>query len=115
MTAGAGTAPRAAITPYDLIPSLLSASDVLGAGWFAADLASVKLCAAVVVVGDGAVALLGVLSAKQLGAERIIAMIRHEPRQKLAREFGTHLAVWTTSRRSTHESKGDNHATAHTR
>ena len=42
----------------------------------------------VAVVGDGAVGLLGVLSAKQRGAERIIAMSRHESRQKLAREFG---------------------------
>src|SRR3712207_7572033 len=42
----------------------------------------------VAVVGDGAVGLLGVLAAKQLGAERIIAMSRHEPRQRLAREFG---------------------------
>ena len=42
----------------------------------------------VAVVGDGAVGLLGVLSAKQMGAERIIAMSRHESRQKLAREFG---------------------------
>src|SRR5205807_4408932 len=42
----------------------------------------------VVVVGDGAVGLLGVLSAKHMGAERIIAMSRHETRQKLAREFG---------------------------
>ena len=67
-------APGAAITTYDLIPSLLSASDVLGTGWFAADTASVKLCATVAVVGDGAVGLLGVLSARQLGAERIIAM-----------------------------------------
>src|SRR5205807_5562963 len=44
--------------------------------------------ATVAVVGDGAVGLLGVLSGKQLGAERIIAMSRHESRQKLAREFG---------------------------
>ena len=42
----------------------------------------------VAVVGDGAVGLLGVLAAKQLGAERIIAMSRHESRQKLAREYG---------------------------
>jgi threonine dehydrogenase-like Zn-dependent dehydrogenase len=42
----------------------------------------------VAVVGDGAVGLLGVLAAKELGAERIIAMSRHEPRQQLAREFG---------------------------
>ena len=72
----------------DLIPSLLAVSDVLGTGWFAADAANVKPGATVVVVGDGAVGLLGVLSAKQMGAERIIAMSRHEARQKLAREFG---------------------------
>ena len=72
----------------DLVPSLLAASDVLGTGWFAADAANVKPGMTVVVVGDGAVGLLGVLSARQMGAERIIAMSRHEPRQKLAREFG---------------------------
>src|SRR5438309_988999 len=72
----------------DLIPSLLAASDVLGTGWFAAAAANVKPGATVVVVGDGAVGLLGVLSAAQMGAERIIAMSRHEARQKLAREFG---------------------------
>src|SRR5436305_839221 len=72
----------------DLVPSLLAASDVLGTGWFAADAANVKPGATVVVVGDGAVGLLGVLSARQMGAERIIAMSRHETRQKLAREFG---------------------------
>ena len=71
-----------------LVPSLLAASDVLGTGWFAADAANVKPGATVVVVGDGAVGLLGVLSARQMGAERIIAMSRHESRQKLAREFG---------------------------
>jgi threonine dehydrogenase-like Zn-dependent dehydrogenase len=72
----------------NLVPSLLAASDVLGTGWFAADAANVKPGATVVVVGDGAVGLLGVLSARQMGAERIIAMSRHESRQKLAREFG---------------------------
>jgi threonine dehydrogenase-like Zn-dependent dehydrogenase len=71
-----------------LLPSLLAASDVLGTGWFAADAANVKEGSTVVVVGDGAVGILGVLSAKQMGAERIIAMSRHETRQKLAREFG---------------------------
>src|SRR5438270_1008474 len=76
-------------TPHDdLVPSLLAASDVLGTGWFAADAANVKPGATVVVVGDGAVGLLAVLSAKQMGAERILAMSRHEKRQKLAREFG---------------------------
>ena len=70
------------------IPSLLPLSDVMGTGWFAADAANVKPGSTVVVVGDGAVGLLGVLSAKQMGAERIIAMSRHESRQRLAREFG---------------------------
>src|SRR3954463_6278773 len=80
--------PTPGIPPDDLVPSLLATSDVLGTGWFAADAANVKPGSTVVVVGDGAVGLLGVLSAKQLGAERIIAMSRHESRQKLAREFG---------------------------
>ena len=72
----------------DIIPSLLALSDVMGTGWFAADAANVKPGSTVAVVGDGAVGLLGVLSAKQMGAKRIIAMSRHESRQKLAREFG---------------------------
>jgi threonine dehydrogenase-like Zn-dependent dehydrogenase len=71
-----------------LIPSLLAASDVLGTGWFAAVAAEVGPGKTVAVVGDGAVGLLGVLAAKQLGAERIIAMSRHADRQRLAREFG---------------------------
>ena len=70
------------------IPSMLALSDVMGTGWFAAEAADVKPGATVVVVGDGAVGLLAVLSARQMGAERIIAMSRHEARQKLAREFG---------------------------
>jgi threonine dehydrogenase-like Zn-dependent dehydrogenase len=72
----------------DLIPSLLTLSDVMGTGWFAADAANVKPGSTVVIVGDGAVGLLGVLSARQMGAERIIVMSRHESRQKLARQFG---------------------------
>jgi threonine dehydrogenase-like Zn-dependent dehydrogenase len=72
----------------DLLPSLLAASDVLGTGWFAAVAAEAGPGKTVAVVGDGAVGLLGVLAAKQLGAERIIAMSRHEPRQQLAQEFG---------------------------
>jgi threonine dehydrogenase-like Zn-dependent dehydrogenase len=76
------------IPPDDLIPSLLAASDVLGTGWFAADAAAAGPGKTVVIVGDGAVGLLGVLSAKQMGAERIVAMSRHEERQRLAREFG---------------------------
>lgn len=76
------------VPPDDMIPSLLATSDVLGTGWFAADAANVKPGSTVVVVGDGAVGLLGVLSARQMRAERIIAMSRHESRQKLARDFG---------------------------
>ncbi|WP_188187203.1 zinc-binding dehydrogenase [Nonomuraea sp. SYSU D8015] len=72
----------------DLIPSLLAASDVLGTGWFGAVAAESGPGKTVAVVGDGAVGLLAVLAAKQLGAERIIAMSRHETRQKLATEFG---------------------------
>jgi threonine dehydrogenase-like Zn-dependent dehydrogenase len=72
----------------DLVPHFLAASDVLGTGWFAADAAEVGPGKTVAVVGDGAVGLLGVLAARQLGGERIIAMSRHEPRQKLALDFG---------------------------
>ncbi|MCU1603698.1 MAG: Alcohol dehydrogenase zinc-binding domain protein [Modestobacter sp.] len=72
----------------DLVPSLLAASDVLGTGWFAAVAAEAGPGKTVAVVGDGAVGLLGVLAAQQLGAERIIAMSRHESRQELATEFG---------------------------
>ncbi|MFB7874081.1 zinc-dependent alcohol dehydrogenase family protein [Nocardia sp. NPDC056064] len=72
----------------ELTPSLLAASDVLGTGWFAADAAAAGPGKTIAVVGDGAVGLMGVLAAKQLGAERIIAMSRHADRQALAREFG---------------------------
>jgi threonine dehydrogenase-like Zn-dependent dehydrogenase len=72
----------------DLIPSVLAASDVLGTGWFGAVAAQAGPGKTVAVVGDGAVGLLAILAAKQLGAERIIAMSRHESRQKLALEFG---------------------------
>jgi threonine dehydrogenase-like Zn-dependent dehydrogenase len=72
----------------DLVPSLLAASDVLGTGWFGAVAAQAGPGKTVAVVGDGAVGLLAVLAASQLGAERIIAMSRHEPRQQLAREYG---------------------------
>lgn len=70
------------------IRGLLAASDVLGTGWFAAVAAQAGPGKTVAVVGDGAVGLLGVLAARQLGAERIIAMSRHADRQALARAFG---------------------------
>ncbi len=72
----------------DLIPNFLAASDVLGTGWFAAVAAEVAPGKTVAVVGDGAVGLLGVMAAKHFGAERIILMSRHQPRQDLALEFG---------------------------
>ena len=76
----------------EIIPSLLAASDVLGTGWFAAVAAEAGPGKTVVVVGDGAVGLLGILAAKHLGAARIIAMSRHADRQALARRFGaTHI------------------------
>ena len=74
--------------PDDLIPSLLATSDALGTGWYAADAARVLPGSTVAVVGDGAVGLMGVLAAKQMGAGRIIAMSRHKTRQDLALEFG---------------------------
>jgi threonine dehydrogenase-like Zn-dependent dehydrogenase len=76
------------LPPDDLIPSLLAASDVLGTGWFGAVAAAAGPGKTVAVVGDGAVGLCAVLAARQLGAERIIAMSRHAARQQLAREFG---------------------------
>jgi threonine dehydrogenase-like Zn-dependent dehydrogenase len=84
-----GTLVATPTVPSDeLLPSLLTLSDVMGTGWFAADAANVQPGGTVAVVGDGAVGLLAVLSARQRGAERIIAMSRHPSRQKLAREFG---------------------------
>ena len=84
------TAPRRhpGMPDPELIPSLMAASDVLGTGWFAAVAAQAGPGKTVAVVGDGAVGLLGILAAKQLGAERIIAFSRHADRQALAREFG---------------------------
>jgi threonine dehydrogenase-like Zn-dependent dehydrogenase len=76
------------LPPAELIPSFLAASDVLGTGWFGAAAAEVGPGKTVAVVGDGAVGLLAVLAAKHLGAERIIAISRHTPRQELALEFG---------------------------
>src|SRR4051794_385780 len=78
----------AEVPSADMVPHFLAASDVLGTGWFAAVAAEVGPGKTVAVVGDGAVGLMGVLAARQLGAERIIAMSRHESRQKLALDFG---------------------------
>lgn len=71
-----------------LLPSLLTLTDVMATGWHAAVSARVSQGDTVVVVGDGAVGLCGVLSAVQQGAERVIAMSRHADRQAVATEFG---------------------------
>ena len=68
--------------------SLLALSDVMATGYHAAFTAEVKENDTVVVMGDGAVGLCGIIAAKMLGAKRIIAMSRHEDRQQLALEFG---------------------------
>ncbi|WP_338215762.1 zinc-dependent alcohol dehydrogenase family protein [Companilactobacillus muriivasis] len=72
----------------DMLKNFLALADVMATGFHAARSAEVKKGDTVVVMGDGAVGLSGVLSAKLLGAKRIIAMSRHEDRQKLAKEFG---------------------------
>lgn len=77
-----------------LLPSVLSISDVMPTGWHAAVSAGVREGGTAVVVGDGAVGLCGVLAARVLGAEKIVAMSRHEPRQEIARAFGaTHVVA----------------------
>ena len=77
-----------ALPDDDLVPSLLALSDVMGTGWHAAVAANVQEGDTVVVVGDGAVGLCAVLAASRMGAERIVALSRHAPRQRVAREFG---------------------------
>src|SRR3954454_24825043 len=72
----------------EMMRSLLSLSDVMATGHHAAVCAQVQPGQTVAVVGDGAVGLSGVLAAKRLGAERIIALSRHVDRQALATEFG---------------------------
>lgn len=77
-----------------LVPSLLALSDVMATGWHAAVAAGVREGGTTVVVGDGAVGLCGVIAASVMGADRIIAMSRHEPRQQLATKFGaTHVVA----------------------
>ncbi|WP_027861542.1 zinc-dependent alcohol dehydrogenase family protein [Marmoricola sp. URHB0036] len=80
--------------PASLLPSLLTLSDVFPTGWHCAVSADVSPGDTVVVVGDGAVGLCGVLAAAEMGAERVIAMSRHEQRQEIARQFGaTHIVA----------------------
>ena len=77
-----------------IIPSLLALSDVMGTGHHAALAAGIREESTVAVVGDGAVGLCGVLAAQRLGASTIVAMSRHEPRQRIAKQFGaTHIVA----------------------
>jgi len=97
---GQGEAVRVPLADGTLVPvpgnghsdqtmrSLLTLSDVMATGHHAAVCARVKEGDTAAVVGDGAVGLCGVLAAKRLGADRVIALSRHSDRQKLAREFG---------------------------
>jgi threonine dehydrogenase-like Zn-dependent dehydrogenase len=71
-----------------MLVSLLTLSDVFATGHHAAVCADVKPGSTVAVVGDGAVGLSGVLAAKRIGADRIVALSRNPVRQELAREFG---------------------------
>ncbi|TMR89837.1 zinc-binding dehydrogenase [Nonomuraea basaltis] len=72
----------------ELLPSLLTLADVYGTGHHAAKRADVNARTTVAVIGDGAVGLMAVLSARRLGAERIILMGRHDDRTKLGIDFG---------------------------
>ena len=76
-----------------LVPHLLTLSDVFPTGHHAAISAGVTAGSTVAVVGDGAVGLSAVLAAKRLGASTVVAMSRHEDRQRLAREFGADEVV----------------------
>ena len=72
----------------DALRSLLPLTDVMGTGHHAAVSAGVGAGDTCVVIGDGAVGLCGVLAARRLGAERIVAVGHHEDRLDIAREFG---------------------------
>jgi alcohol dehydrogenase len=73
----------------ETMASLLALTDVMATGYHAAVSAGVKTGDTVAVVGDGAVGLSGVLSAKLLGAGRIIVLgSTTASRHGLAREWG---------------------------
>jgi threonine dehydrogenase-like Zn-dependent dehydrogenase len=95
VTQGEGSLVKTDGMPDDsMIPSLLTLSDVMATGWHAAVTAGVRQGGTTVVVGDGAVGLCGVLAASVMGAEQVVVMSRHEPRQKIARSFGaTHVVA----------------------
>lgn len=93
-------------TPEEkMVPSLLALSDVMPTGWHAAVSAGVPAGGTVVVVGDGAVGLCGVLAASVMGAEKVVVMSRHEPRQQIARQFGATHVVATRGKEGAAEIK----------
>ena len=100
-----GRHPRAA-RPTTWSRRLLAASDVLGTGWFGAVAAEAGPGKTVAVVGDGAVGLLGVLAARELGAERIIAMSRHADRQAAGARVRRHRHRRRTRRRGRGRGQG---------
>jgi len=75
-------------TDEKLMPALLTLSDVMGTGYYAAVSGGVEKGKTVAIVGDGAVGLCAVLASKRLGANKIILMSRHEDRQKIGKQFG---------------------------
>jgi threonine dehydrogenase-like Zn-dependent dehydrogenase len=87
-----------------LMPSLLTLTDVLGTGYHAEVKGGVNARTSVTVIGDGAVGLLAVLSAKRLGAEQIILMGRHQARTDLGREFGATEVVAGAATRASRRS-----------
>jgi threonine dehydrogenase-like Zn-dependent dehydrogenase len=89
-----GTLVKLPVAPDSaLIPSLLTLSDVFGTGYHAAVRGGVDERTTVTVIGDGAVGLLAVLSARRLGAEQVVLMGRHKDRTDLGREFGATAVV----------------------
>ncbi len=94
VTQADGTLVRTDVPEPAAYPSLLALTDVMATGWHAAVAAGVREGGSVVVVGDGAVGLCGVLAASVMGAETIVAMSRHESRQQIATSFGaTHVVA----------------------
>src|SRR4051794_29926299 len=85
----------------EMLASLLTLSDVFATGHHAAVCAEVEAGQTVAIVGDGAVGLSGVLAAKRLGAERVIALSRHADRQELAKVFGATDIVAERGREAT--------------
>ncbi len=77
----------------EMLERLLPLTDVMCTGHHAAVSADVGPGDTVIVIGDGAVGLCGVLAAQRLGAERIIAMGQHDDRLAVAEDFGATATI----------------------